>query len=734
MKVPGTEMHMITFSIVLFELVILFFQLIYFLERPSDKSRLWYLILLYLLIQYNVMGGLFPDPDIPISITLQNILAYASAIVMSMYFAFYFYKAFELKHFKWFAIYGTFYFVFLPFIASFVIPYSFTGNLDLSRKLFVVVPFLYCLVFIYNITRAVVIKYKNVPKGEEGYLFRERIIAVYVALACWISLPVITYFDGSQVLEVCMTNVGFLVMTITYIRSSVLNSKAEYQKLQISEQNLQKLNKELQKKVEERTKKLAEMNDQKTHTLINLAHETKTPLTLINNYLEEYITKNGINEELAVIKFNTDKLTKDIVNLFDLVRYERGVDVYDHDQATDFSLMLTNSLILFKSLAQHKQIHIADHIENNVVLKASSEALSRMINNLLDNAIKYTKRGGRIEVQLTAQGEEVIFSVTDTGIGIPAHLQDKIFEPYFQINSHKKNTQGLGMGLSIVKKIVDSLHGTILLESSHETGTKINIKLPNQPLAENTPLKEDQSHNHLCLQMSTPVPADSIHGPEAPYILIVEDNLSMLNYLTNKLKDKYNIYVAENGVKALEKLETVQQLDLILSDVMMDAVDGFQLYQIVMEKRAFSHVPFLFLTAKSTSKDKLQGLSLGAMDYIEKSFSINALMHKIDAILANLAKQREVLVKQAYRSIFNKPTTGDHGSDAASFEENCKKFKLTPREIEIVKLVAQGQTYQTIADTLYISDKTVAKHIQNIFSKVKVKSKIDLMNQIRMAS
>ena len=93
MYVPGTEMHMVTFSIVLFELAILFFQLIYFLERPGERSRLWYLILLYLLIQYNVMGGLFPADNIPMPIMLQNILAYASAIVMSMYFAFYLYKA-----------------------------------------------------------------------------------------------------------------------------------------------------------------------------------------------------------------------------------------------------------------------------------------------------------------------------------------------------------------------------------------------------------------------------------------------------------------------------------------------------------------------------------------------------------------------------------------------------------------------------------------------------------------
>lgn len=725
-------MHMVTFSIVLFELVILFFQLIYYLERPGEKSRLWYLILLYLLIQYNVLGGLFPADNIPISIILQNILAYASAIMMSMYFAFYFYKAFELEHFRWFAIYGTFYFVFLPFIAAFIIPYYLTGDLELSRKLFVVIPFMYCLVFIYNITHAVVKKYNNALQGEEGYFYKERIISVYIALTFWISLPIITYFNGGQVLEVCMTNAGFLVMTIMYIRSTVFNSKAEYHKLQVSEQNLQKLNKELQKKVEERTKKLTQMNEQKTHTLINLAHETKTPLTLINNYLDEYITRYGINEELAVIKFNTDKLTNDIVNLFDLERFEKGIEVYDHDQVTDFSLILTNSLILFKSLALHKQIQVSEHIEDNVLIKAAPEGLSRIINNLIENAIKYTERGEEIEVQLMTQDENIIFSVSDTGIGIPASVQDKIFEPYFQINNQKRNTQGLGMGLSIVKKIVDSLHGFIKIDSNRSAGTKITVKLPNHELIEDNHAKDVQRNSHLRLQMTPPVPEDSINHPDAPYILIVEDNLSMLNYLASKLKEKFNIYVAENGAKALEKLETVEQLDLILSDIMMDTVDGFKLYQIVMEKRAFSHIPFIFLTAKSTKKDKLQGLSMGAIDYIEKPFSISELMHKLDAVLANLMKQREALVNKAYKSMLSKVSAEEQiRDDKACFEENCKNFNLTSRETEIVRLIAQGKTYHAIADVLYISDKTVAKHIQNIFSKVKVKSKIDLVNQIK---
>ena len=171
MNLTGTEMHMFTFGIVIFELVILFFQLFYFLERPSDKDRLWYLILLCLLIFYNVAGGLFPDPTIPIPTVVQNILAYSSAIFVSMFLAFYLYKAFDLKHLKRFALYGPFYFILLPFMVMFIVPYLFTGDLEFARKLVVFVPGIYGLVFLVALTIALKKKYNEIDPSERGILF-----------------------------------------------------------------------------------------------------------------------------------------------------------------------------------------------------------------------------------------------------------------------------------------------------------------------------------------------------------------------------------------------------------------------------------------------------------------------------------------------------------------------------------------------------------------------------------
>jgi DNA-binding CsgD family transcriptional regulator len=234
-----TEMHMVTFSITIFELIMLCFQIFYFLQRTSDQKRLLYLILLVLLILYNVCSGFLPDKDFVIPIAIQNVVAYLVAFSMSMYFVYYFYKAFELKHLRFFATYGSIFFLLLPFLFLFVLPYYLTGNLELSRRLTVVIPFLYGLVFLAATTRAFVIKFKERAYTEKAKY--QLVIAAYLALLCWLTLPVIVFFGDFQALEHSITNAGFLILTIVYVKSSIHESRREYTRLLVVEQTRQQL-------------------------------------------------------------------------------------------------------------------------------------------------------------------------------------------------------------------------------------------------------------------------------------------------------------------------------------------------------------------------------------------------------------------------------------------------------------------------------------------------------------
>lgn len=239
----NTEMHMVTFCITIFEMVMMLFQVIHYLQRVTDKNRLLYLILLMLMILYNITSGLFPDEQFSLSLMLQNSIAYLVAFATSMYFVYYFYKAFELIGLRFFVRYGIFIFLLLPFLFLFLLPYYITGNLILSRRLTVIIPFLYGVAFIVATTRAFLLKHhqsqKLIPHIGENRI--ELVVAAYIAVSCWAMLPVIVFFGDFQVLEHCITNAGFLMMTLIYVKTTISQSRWEYQKLILTEYNRQQI-------------------------------------------------------------------------------------------------------------------------------------------------------------------------------------------------------------------------------------------------------------------------------------------------------------------------------------------------------------------------------------------------------------------------------------------------------------------------------------------------------------
>lgn len=476
-------------------------------------------------------------------------------------------------------------------------------------------------------------------------------------------------------------------------------------------------------------------NQEKTNTFINLAHETKTPLTLLNNYVDEYIKKHGSNKEIEIIKWNVQRMTTDIVNFFDIERFNKGFN-YQHNQITNLSDLLMNKLPLYKSLAQKKQIEIEETINDNCYVLAHPSSIERIMNNLIENALKFTLKNGHMKVSLFKQDTSVHFIVEDNGIGIHPDFQGKIFEPYFQLRSSNRNNEGMGMGLAIVKKIIDNVNGKITLFSDVNQGTKVNVTLPycspNEKCTEDFELSEN-----LNFHFSDSAIRDSITDSDYPTLLIVEDNAIMLAYLVENFRKKYNVYIASNGVEALEKLHSIGSLDLIISDVMMDRKNGFDFCKEISEIKRYSHVPFIFITAKSTACDKLEGLRLGAVDYIEKPFLISQLTRKVESLLNNLQNQRVALINKMHQLA----PTDNHFKNTRSdrkeyhstygFEVNFKKFNLTTREIEIINLIIKGLTYNKISENLNISDKTVAKHVQNIFAKVGATNKVDLINKLQ---
>lgn len=228
MLVFGTEMHVVTFIFAVSETLMFIFLLPGYLNRPEDKPRFWYLILLSLLILYNVTGGLLPDSRYPIPLHVQNIIAYGAGFLMASYFPFYFYKAFDLELLRFHALYGVPVFLLLPFILFFVISYSIHQDLAFTIHYGIIVPFFYSFVLLWAILLAIRVAYKK--NREKSYFLEE--IAVYLAVAPWASLTVIAYFGFSQFTEALSTNLGFLAVTAMYIYKSVRQDRNAIRKLQ----------------------------------------------------------------------------------------------------------------------------------------------------------------------------------------------------------------------------------------------------------------------------------------------------------------------------------------------------------------------------------------------------------------------------------------------------------------------------------------------------------------------
>lgn len=222
------------------------FQLFYYLFRPEDKARFYYLILLILLLFYNVTGGLFPDPSISIPVPIQEMVAYGSGFLMASYFPFYFYKAFDLKSLRWHALYGVPLFLLGPYIVFFVIDYALHGNLDDDLEYGMIAPFIYALVLLWVMFSAIHKQHKT-DRDKKQYLEE---IAMYVAISPWTALALFGFIEQSQLVEVLCTNTGIIAITCLFIWKSIKKARLEYRrilKLQLEGSSVEILNENIKR-------------------------------------------------------------------------------------------------------------------------------------------------------------------------------------------------------------------------------------------------------------------------------------------------------------------------------------------------------------------------------------------------------------------------------------------------------------------------------------------------------
>lgn len=457
--------------------------------------------------------------------------------------------------------------------------------------------------------------------------------------------------------------ITFIVATAFIFRYFWLRKKMETQ-LQI-----ERMDKDKQK----------EVNEMKLRFFINISHELRTPLTLILAPVQEMLDKvsdRWMHKQLEHVQRNTNRLLHLVNQLMDYRRAELGV--FELKVKRNFiHQVIEKNFLFYDRVAQRKGIIYNFHSEmEGCETLCDPNYLELIVNNLLSNAFKYTGEGQCISVSLKEDNTQLVLQVKDTGSGIPKDKQGKIFERFYQVGSEHI---GSGIGLSLVQRLVELHHGRIELESQEGKGSTFTIYLPTNDSAyskeekasEATKENEQQIHTTNNREMYIVDTEDSVKEEtdenserRKENLLIVEDNVDILQYLSDELGKTYHVLKAGNGEEALSLVKE-QEIDLILTDVMMPVMDGVQLCKLIKQNLNTCHIPIIILSAKTDLKEQLEGLQVGADDYIPKPFSMAIVSTKI-----------RNLFRTHYRAI-------DYYSKSLEIEP--EKVALNPMDEELLK-------------------------------------------------
>ena len=387
--------------------------------------------------------------------------------------------------------------------------------------------------------------------------------------------------------------------------------------------------------------KLKEIDTIKTRFFENISHEFRTPLTLIKLPLSQAINNEEKLDlkELNLMHNNASRLQNLIEDLLSLSELEAGKMIIKKSEQDPLVQSKTLSS-QFDSYAESKGINYHKVIERNSIKATYDKSVvDKVLANLISNAIKYSETGGEVQVSVAMVDQKLVMKVSDQGDGITPEDQEKIFERFYRVGETDEGKQGSGIGLALVKKLLEINNGTIEVTSKINEGSTFTatipleniIQLPYEPIPESSITKKHIKRKKEDL-------LDVTELSDKPKLLITEDNKELLEYISDLFKDDFQLINATDGEEGMKQaLEFVP--DFIISDWMMPNKNGLEFCKEIKTNSVTSHIPFLLLTAKSMVEDKIEGYETGADAYFSKPFNFNELKARINSLL----KQRQLL-------------------------------------------------------------------------------------------
>lgn len=464
-----------------------------------------------------------------------------------------------------------------------------------------------------------------------------------------------------------------------------------------------------------------EMHEERLKFFTNVAHELRTPLTLIigplQNLVEDKRLPEVYHKKIEMINVSARRLQ----NLINDIMEFRKTETQNRKLCVvkgNLGSFVEKTGKHFKELNRNPKVSIGINVHPDVPeVYFDPEVITTVLSNLLSNAMKYTPEG-KINVELSKEGDLVILAVTDTGYGIAKDALPHIFDRYYQAKG-KHQASGTGIGLALAKSLAELHEAELTVESKQGKGSKFTFTINANNTYPNALHSEDEDGG-ISMQPTEsheapPTSSDPTEDPR-PLLLVVEDNDQIRQYISDSMGEAYRVTQAENGVKGISS--AFEQIpDIIVSDIMMPEMDGIALTKTLKEDIRTSHIPIILLTAKDSIEDKEEGYDNGADSYLTKPFTANLLHSRITNLLNSRRRLAELMMLQNLSA--QNITIGSKGTEPSQTTEGSPSLNQLDQEfMDKMNIVIKENLLKVDLDIAFMTDKMAMSH-STFYRKVK---------------
>lgn len=447
---------------------------------------------------------------------------------------------------------------------------------------------------------------------------------------------------------------------------------------------------------------LKQMSALRENFFTNITHELRTPLTVIlrlsRDVQEATECPPEIKDKVQTIERQGNGLLTLINQLLDISKVKSAVGDPDWYNG-NITIYLTMIVESYREYARNQDIDLQFLSKGSVEMDFIPDYVKKVMNNLLSNAFKFTPKYGKVSVIVWSEDNQLLIDVMDTGKGISREALSHIFEPFYQAEGNTRNI-GTGVGLALVKQVIDSVEGCIKVESTENRGTTFHISVPIRNQCKRQLTDQEEANNPLLPEIGA-IPLDSEKEDNECRLLIIEDNQDIATYIGSLFSDSYAISYASNGEEGLQKtLDLVP--DLIITDLMMPEMDGLEVCRQIRSNEIVNHIPIIVVTAKITEEERIKGIQAGADAYLSKPFSSEELRTRVEKLLDRHRRLRHKFGEKADASTKDKEE---------SLTEAERRFLAKTVDSIYILLSKQQLEVNTLAEKLCMSPRQFHRKI-----------------------